>query len=76
MSNNDVHTGKVKWFDDRKGFGFISSPDVDGDVFVHFSTVPGQEGRRSLMEGDTVTYILGERDGGMYAEKVLTITRS
>jgi CspA family cold shock protein len=47
-------TGTVKWFDVRKGFGFILSPDGK-DVFVHFSSIEG-DGFRSLKEGEAVEY--------------------
>jgi CspA family cold shock protein len=47
-------TGTVKWFDVKKGFGFILSPDGK-DVFVHFSSIEG-DGFRSLKEGDAVEY--------------------
>lgn len=76
MSNEEVKTGKVKWFDDVKGFGFITMEGSNADVFVHFSNIPGAEGRKSLMEGDTVTFLLGKRENGLFAEKVLTIVRS
>ena len=48
-------TGTVKWFNDSKGFGFISPADGSADVFVHFSAVQG-DGFRSLAEGQTVSY--------------------
>jgi len=53
---NDLLTGKVKWFSDAKGYGFI---EVDGqrDVFVHFSAIK-QEGYRSLREGQLVKFEL------------------
>lgn len=47
--------GKVKWFNDKKGFGFVTSNDDDKDVFVHFSALNG-EGFKSLNEGDEVEY--------------------
>jgi CspA family cold shock protein len=53
---NNLLTGKVKWFSDAKGYGFI---EVDGqrDVFVHFSAIK-QEGYRSLREGQLVKFEL------------------
>jgi CspA family cold shock protein len=49
-----VATGTVKWFDDRKGYGFIAGEDGK-DIFVHFSAIEG-EGFKSLAEGEAVTY--------------------
>ena len=48
-------TGTVKWFNESKGFGFISPSDGSKDVFVHFSAI-ASEGFRSLAEGQKVTY--------------------
>lgn len=47
-------TGTVKWFDDAKGFGFIQR-EQGPDLFVHFNSIVG-EGRRSLVEGQTVEF--------------------
>ncbi|MBC8323632.1 MAG: cold-shock protein [Candidatus Marinimicrobia bacterium] len=47
--------GKVKWFNDKKGFGFVTSNEDDKDVFVHFSALNG-DGFKSLNEGDEVEY--------------------
>ena len=47
--------GVVKWFNNKKGFGFIQGPEGGPDIFVHFSEIDG-EGFRKLHEGDTVTY--------------------
>ena len=48
-------TGTVKWFNETKGFGFISNDDNSGDVFVHFSAIVG-EGFKTLAEGQNVSF--------------------
>ncbi len=50
-----MSTGKVKWFNDAKGYGFIAPNDGSGDLFVHFSNILG-DGYRSLAEGAAVEY--------------------
>ena len=60
--------GEVKWFDVKKGFGFILAPD-GRDVFVHFSSIVG-DGFRSLKDGETVEYELTEGDKGLHARNV------
>ena len=50
-----MNSGTVKWFNEAKGFGFISNDDGSGDVFVHFSAVQGS-GFKSLAEGQRVSY--------------------
>ena len=59
---------RVKWFDPKKGFGFIEGP-AGHDVFVHFSQIRG-EGFRSLKDGEEVEYELVEGDKGMQAQDV------
>lgn len=60
--------GTVKWFDSKKGFGFIVSPEGK-DVFVHFSSIEG-DGFRSLKDGEQVTYEQLEGNKGLLAQKV------
>jgi CspA family cold shock protein len=50
-----VATGTVKWFNEAKGYGFITPEDGSKDLFVHFSNIRG-DGYKSLAEGATVTY--------------------
>lgn len=54
--------GTVKWFNDKKGFGFIEDSSGGEDVFVHFSQIEG-EGFKTLVEGDAVTFeiVAGEK---------------
>lgn len=63
-------TGTVKWFNDSKGFGFISPSDGSADVFVHFSAVQG-DGFRSLAEGQSVTYEVENGPKGPQASAVV-----
>lgn len=60
--------GTVKWFNDAKGFGFISQDDGP-DVFVHFSAITG-EGFKSLVEGERVTFEVQEGPKGLQAANV------
>ncbi|MDH5602101.1 MAG: cold-shock protein [Gammaproteobacteria bacterium] len=63
-------TGTVKWFNDSKGFGFISPSDGSADVFVHFSAVQG-DGFRTLAEGQSVTYEVENGPKGPQATQVV-----
>ena len=68
-------TGRVKWFDATRGFGFLLSDDCEGDVLIHFSVLK-EHGRRSLPEGATVECIAAHQDRGFQARKILSIDLS
>ena len=53
---SELVEGTVKWFNDSKGFGFITPTDGSKDVFVHFSAIADQGGFRTLAEGQEVTF--------------------
>ncbi|MDG5469053.1 cold-shock protein [Deltaproteobacteria bacterium IMCC39524] len=61
--------GTVKWFNDAKGFGFITQ-DEGPDVFVHFSTIQG-DGFKSLAEGERVTFDVEDGPKGLQASNVV-----
>ena len=68
-------TGRVKWFDATRGFGFLVSDDCEGDVLIHFSVLK-EHGRRSLPEGATIECIAEHQDRGFQARKILSIDLS
>lgn len=61
--------GKVKWFSNAKGYGFIRTDGLDKDIFVHYSSIK-IEGYKSLAEGDEVEFELIEGPKGPKAENV------
>ncbi|MEM1109138.1 MAG: cold shock domain-containing protein [Planctomycetota bacterium] len=65
--------GPVKWFDPKKGYGFIVGPE-NQDVFVHYSQIQG-DGFRSLKDGEMVEYELIESDKGFQAKDVNLVTQ-
>ena len=62
-------TGKVKWFNEQKGFGFITPDNGDRDCFVHFSAIEG-DGFKSLREGEAVEFEVVDGEKGPAAQAV------
>jgi len=63
--------GTVKWFNESKGFGFITQEDGD-DVFAHYSAIAG-DGFKTLIEGDEVSFEVVEGDKGLKAENIVKL---
>ena len=62
-------SGKVKWFDNQKGFGFIAQDSGEPDVFVHHTSIIGK-GYKTMAEGDPVTFEAIPGDRGLKAQNV------
>ena len=69
LMSEQTKSGTVKWFNDEKGYGFISQEDGGADVFVHFHAINGS-GRLSLAEGQAVTFEVVDGQKGPQAENV------
>tara|TARA_B100001013_G_C24365499_1_gene346047 strand:- start:164 stop:376 length:213 start_codon:yes stop_codon:yes gene_type:complete len=67
---SDVKQGTVKWFDNKKGFGFIEPSEGGKDLFVHMSSIL-MEGFKTLRDGQSVDYEVGESDRGPAATNVV-----
>ncbi|WP_210396438.1 cold-shock protein [Motiliproteus sediminis] len=69
---SDVITGTVKWFNDEKGFGFIAQQSGP-DVFVHYTAINSNGGRRSLSDGQTVSFEVTDGQKGPQAVNVTPV---
>ena len=65
-------TGKVKWFNNAKGFGFIHEENKEDDIFVHYTSIEG-EGYKSLEDGQPVKFEIINGPKGLHAKNVLKI---
>ncbi|WP_049772692.1 cold-shock protein [Acetohalobium arabaticum] len=70
-SDTGSRTGKVKWFDTKKGYGFIEQEDGD-DIFVHYTAIQ-EEGFKDLEEEQQVSFEVVESDKGLQAENVTKV---
>jgi cold shock protein len=68
-------SGRVKWFDGTRGFGFLVSDEIEGDILLHFSVLR-EHGRRSVPEGAVIEVIPVRLERGLQAKKVLSIDLS
>ena len=64
--------GKVKWFNNAKGYGFIESPEGEGDIFVHYSAIE-TDGYKTLNEGQRVEFSVIEGPKGLAAANVIAV---
>ena len=67
-----MNEGKVKWFDAKKGYGFVSNTSTDTDYFVHFSEIQS-DSFKTLEAGQKVTFEIGEGPKGTVAKNVKTL---
>ncbi|HUP67013.1 MAG TPA: cold shock domain-containing protein [Sphingomicrobium sp.] len=68
-------TGRIKWFDATRGFGFLISDELEGDILIHFSVLR-EHGRRSVPEGAIIECVPVRLDRGLQAKKILSIDLS
>jgi len=67
---SDRVTGTVKWFNNARGYGFITCPEGSEDIFVHYRSIRG-EGYKTLNEGQAVEFEMQKGDKGLLAEDVV-----
>jgi len=68
--------GTVKWFDSRKGYGFITREDGSGDIFVHFSAIQGEgDDFKTIYEGDIVEFEVTDGEKGPQATNLTVVEK-
>jgi CspA family cold shock protein len=67
-------TGKVKWFDGKKGYGFIIPSEGSGDIFVHYTAIKSDSEFKTLKEGMTVQFDITEGKRGLQAQNVVVLS--
>ena len=75
VNDDSLHQGVVKWFSDKKGFGFIRSNDMPDDIFVHHKSIVGK-GFKKLFVGQDVSFKLAQGDRGLQANEVNILSRT
>lgn len=70
--SDSQEVGTVKWFNNDKGYGFIERSQGE-DVFVHFTAIDGQEGRRTLTDGQRVKFVVTQGPKGLQATNVVVV---
>ena len=75
--SGEIQTGHVKWFNDEKGYGFISCDNGEDDIFVHFRSIKSADDRsnerKTLLEGQKVQFLVTKGPKGQQAEDVSAI---
>ena len=66
--------GKVKWFSNVKGYGFLEAEGQENDIFVHYSVIQG-EGYKTLKDGEEVSFEIAEGDKGLSAANVVRVSK-
>ena len=70
-------TGTIKWFDGKKGFGFITQDNDSSDAFLHYSAIHSEEGKfRTVYEGDKVEYEITEGEKGPQATNLTVLEKA
>ncbi len=72
-SSEERVTGTVKWFDNKKGYGFVNGADGEKDVFIHYSAIDGT-GFKNLNDGDTVSFNIVKGNKGPEAKNVTIVS--
>lgn len=68
-----VHRSVVKWFDAKKGYGFIVHPQGDPDIFVHYSSIDSERRFKTLRTGQVVEFELNDGPKGLHAHNVMPL---